>query len=162
MGTSKQLITALEKSDWLDRVLILSAFAFFVLVILFILKQRILDRGLRVALWWTKFLPDFSGDSALLQADRAEKAFSISPPQPMLGASTVVASAISSLATAAAAASVNVKPSQEATVPASEFVTTDRSQENINDEGYTIVSGPNSQSSTVSGERTAESLHIEL
>ncbi len=67
MSTSKQIITALEKSDWLDRMLILSAFAFFVLVILFILKQRIVDRGLRIAFWWTKYLPDFSADEAVLQ-----------------------------------------------------------------------------------------------
>jgi len=65
MGTSKQLITALEKSDWLDRVLIIFALFFFFLVVLFILKQRIVDRGLRIAFWWTRFLPDFSGDAQL-------------------------------------------------------------------------------------------------
>ncbi|EJC99303.1 Sec20-domain-containing protein [Fomitiporia mediterranea MF3/22] len=54
---SKQLITALEKADWLDRLLILAALAFFVLVVLYILKQRILDRGIRIAFWWTRFLP---------------------------------------------------------------------------------------------------------
>lgn len=57
MGTSKQLITALERSDWLDRVLILAGLAFFALTAAFILKQRILDRGLRIAFWWTRFLP---------------------------------------------------------------------------------------------------------
>lgn len=57
MDTSKHIITALEKADWLDRLLILAALMFFVLVVLFILKQRILDRGLRVALWWTRFIP---------------------------------------------------------------------------------------------------------
>jgi protein transport protein SEC20 len=56
MLTSKQLITALEKADWLDRIIIFSAFMFFVLVILFILKQRFIDRGLRIALWWTRFI----------------------------------------------------------------------------------------------------------
>ncbi|PFH49894.1 hypothetical protein AMATHDRAFT_146616 [Amanita thiersii Skay4041] len=66
MGSSKQLITALEKSDWLDRMLIISAFVFFMLVVLFIAKQRILDRSLRIAFWWTRFLPDFSGDEKLL------------------------------------------------------------------------------------------------
>src|SRR5437879_4216561 len=38
MYTSKQLVTALEKSDWLDRVLILSGFFFFIMVVLFILN----------------------------------------------------------------------------------------------------------------------------
>jgi protein transport protein SEC20 len=57
LGTSKQLVTALEKADWLDRILIFAALAFFVLVVLFILKQRIVNRGLRIAFWWTRFLP---------------------------------------------------------------------------------------------------------
>ncbi|KAJ6488034.1 Sec20-domain-containing protein, partial [Mycena sanguinolenta] len=70
MDTSKQLITALEKSDWLDRVLIFAALLFFILVVLFILKQRIFDRGIRMALWWTRFVPDFSGDSELLSMEK--------------------------------------------------------------------------------------------
>jgi len=61
MDTSKQIITALEKSDWLDRLLILSGLAVFLLVVLFILKQRVIDRGLRIALWWTRFIPDGTG-----------------------------------------------------------------------------------------------------
>ena len=68
MSTSKQLITALEKSDWLDRILIISGFVFFLLVVLFILKQRIVDRGLKIAFWWTRFLPDFSSDEELLRS----------------------------------------------------------------------------------------------
>jgi len=71
MHTSKQLVTALEKSDWLDRVLILSGFFFFIMVVLFILKQRIVDRGIRLAFWWTRFVPSFSDDAALLRS--AEK-----------------------------------------------------------------------------------------
>ncbi|KAG6885422.1 hypothetical protein C0993_001938 [Termitomyces sp. T159_Od127] len=70
MGTSKQLITALEKSDWIDRVLILSTFVFFLLVVMFIIKQRIVDRGLRLAFWWTRFLPDYSGDATLLNTEK--------------------------------------------------------------------------------------------
>lgn len=68
MSTSKQLITALEKSDWLDRILIISGFVFFLLVVLFILKQRIVDRGLKIAFWWTRFLPDFSSDEELFRS----------------------------------------------------------------------------------------------
>ncbi|KAA1472066.1 Sec20-domain-containing protein [Dentipellis sp. KUC8613] len=63
LGTSKQLITALEKSDWLDRLLILAALAFFFVVVLFILKQRIVDRGVRIAFWWTRFVPGLGGGS---------------------------------------------------------------------------------------------------
>jgi protein transport protein SEC20 len=70
MDTSKQLITALEKSDWLDRLILASAMCFFFAVILFILKQRILDRGMKVAFWWTRFIPDFTGDDALLSMEQ--------------------------------------------------------------------------------------------
>lgn len=35
----------------------LAALTFFILVVLFIAKQRIIDRGLLVAFWWTRFLP---------------------------------------------------------------------------------------------------------
>ena len=62
ISTSKQLVTALEQTDWLDRVLIISALIFFGLVVLFVLKQRILDRGLRIVFWWTRFVPGI-GDS---------------------------------------------------------------------------------------------------
>lgn len=71
MGTSKQLITALEKSDWLDRLLLLSATIFFFLVVLFILKQRIVDRGLRIALWWTRFLPNTGIDFDKMEKGQA-------------------------------------------------------------------------------------------
>ncbi|OAX35385.1 hypothetical protein K503DRAFT_802876 [Rhizopogon vinicolor AM-OR11-026] len=60
IGTSKQLITALEKTDWLDRILIISGLVFFGLVVLFILKSRIIDRGLRIAFFWTRLLPSSS------------------------------------------------------------------------------------------------------
>jgi protein transport protein SEC20 len=64
LGASKQLVTALEKADWLDRILLFAALAFFFLVVLFILKQRVVDRGLRIAFWWTRFLPSMDrGDS---------------------------------------------------------------------------------------------------
>ncbi|KAJ7892741.1 Sec20-domain-containing protein [Mycena olivaceomarginata] len=88
MDTSKQLITALEKSDWLDRVLIFSALLFFLLVVLFILKQRIFDRGIRMAFWWTRFVPDFSGDSQLLSMEK--------------GSATVLSTTLASSAASAA------------------------------------------------------------
>ncbi|KAF8971834.1 Sec20-domain-containing protein [Flammula alnicola] len=97
MSTSKQLVTALEKSDWLDRILILSAFVFFILVVLFILKQRIVDRGIRIAFWWTRFIPSFSDDSELLR--NAEKDMA-----------SAVAEASSSLSAAAASLASVVIP----------------------------------------------------
>lgn len=65
LGASKQLVTALEKADWLDRLLIFAALAFFALIVIFILKQRLVDRGLRIAFWWTRFLPSMDGGDSL-------------------------------------------------------------------------------------------------
>lgn len=98
MGTSKQLITALEKSDWIDRMLIISGLVFFFLVVGFILKQRIFDRGLRIALWWTRFLPSFGDEtSAWDMADIAEKGSTSLQSAVVTG--TAVAGTVSSVAT---------------------------------------------------------------
>lgn len=55
--TSKQLVIALEKADRMDKLLIMAGLAFFFLVVLFVLKQRVIDRGIRIALFWTRFIP---------------------------------------------------------------------------------------------------------
>ena len=96
LDTSKHLVTALEKADWLDRILILSAFMFFVLVVLFIVKQRIVDRGIRIAFWWTRFLPDFSGDKDLMNMGDLENGSTVlEVTQSSASAvSTVIASAL--------------------------------------------------------------------
>jgi len=57
LTTSKQLVTALEKADRMDKLLIIAGLVFFFLIILFILKQRVIDRGIRIALFWTRFIP---------------------------------------------------------------------------------------------------------
>lgn len=54
---SKQLVTALEKADRMDKLLIMAGLVFFSLVVIFILKQRVIDRGIRIALFWTRFIP---------------------------------------------------------------------------------------------------------
>ncbi|KAH8829373.1 Sec20-domain-containing protein [Flagelloscypha sp. PMI_526] len=69
LDTSKRLITALEKADWIDRMIIFFGLFVFCFTVLFILKQRIFDRGMRIAFWWTRFIPDFGGDEALLQME---------------------------------------------------------------------------------------------
>ncbi|TFK89043.1 Sec20-domain-containing protein [Polyporus arcularius HHB13444] len=99
MTTSKHLITALEKSDWLDRMLIFAGLAFFVLVVLFILKQRLVDRGLRIALWWTRFVPDFSGDDALLAMEKGQES---------LSASSIASTVAATVATAAVSVASSV------------------------------------------------------
>lgn len=103
MSISKQLVTALEKSDWMDRVLILSGFIFFILVVLFILKQRIVDRGLRIAFWWTRFIPSFGDDSRLLQ--EAEKGMANAVAE---ASSTAVAAAVTVSSTVASVASISL------------------------------------------------------
>ncbi|KAF9055800.1 Sec20-domain-containing protein [Panaeolus papilionaceus] len=119
MSTSKHLITALEKSDWLDRVLLISAFVFFLLVVLFILKQRILDRSIRIAFWWTRFLPSFSDDDKLLRAMEKGSAS-------VVVASSTVASIASSLSGAVSSSIADVVQSSipaavvDSDVPASE------------------------------------------
>jgi protein transport protein SEC20 len=57
LTTSKQLVTALEKADRMDKLLIMAGLVLFFLVVLFILKQRVIDRGIRIALFWTRFIP---------------------------------------------------------------------------------------------------------
>lgn len=57
LTTSKHLVTTLEKSDWLDRLLILSSLAFFLLAVAYIIKKRVIDKGLWLAFWWIKYLP---------------------------------------------------------------------------------------------------------
>jgi protein transport protein SEC20 len=99
LGTSKQLVTALQKADWLDRILIFAGLAFFILVVLFILKQRVLDRGFRIAFWWTRFLPNLErGDSQLgVKEDMMEKGITTTQSVTSV-ASSVVASTVTTLA----------------------------------------------------------------
>lgn len=49
LNTSKALITSLERADYLDRLLLLFAFVFFVLCCIYIFKRRVVDKGLKVA-----------------------------------------------------------------------------------------------------------------
>ena len=48
MNTSKTLITTLERSNILDRLVLFGAFAFFVAVCAHIFKKRVIDRGVHV------------------------------------------------------------------------------------------------------------------
>jgi protein transport protein SEC20 len=112
VDTSRTLITALEKSDWLDKLIISAALAFFVLVMLFILKQRIVDRGLRLAFWWVKWVPGVGGgsgyDSGVVGLERG------------LGksASAVVTEVVKTATTLAGsvAAAITAKPSSSSSV----------------------------------------------
>ncbi|KAJ7591479.1 Sec20-domain-containing protein [Mycena floridula] len=104
MDTSRILITALEKSDWLDRILIIAGFGFFLLVVLFILKQRIVDRSIRMAFWWTRFIPDFSSDLELL---KEEKQVTLSQASSALSTTIAVSSTLLSTTIPILASSVS-------------------------------------------------------
>lgn len=56
LHTSGQLVRAIEKADWYDRLLIFSAFGLFLLVVAYVIKRRVLDRvvgGVAGGLgWW--------------------------------------------------------------------------------------------------------------
>jgi protein transport protein SEC20 len=95
LGASKQLVTALEKADWLDRLLIFAALAFFALVVLFILKQRIVDRGLRIAFWWTRLLPSRDRGDSILPAQEVtvEKVYITPQSVAEVASSTIAATA---------------------------------------------------------------------
>ncbi|PCH35279.1 Sec20-domain-containing protein [Wolfiporia cocos MD-104 SS10] len=119
--TSKHLITALEKSDWLDRMLILAGLAFFLLVIAFILKQRLVDRGIRLAFWWTRFLPDFSSDEALLKAEEEHAPVLVSTltevvPSIISAASAVIGSVVATAASTSVAQNIPLESSTFAAI----------------------------------------------
>ncbi|KAH9027241.1 Sec20-domain-containing protein, partial [Lactarius pseudohatsudake] len=145
LGTSRQLVTAFEKADWLDRLLIFAALIFFVLEILLIWKQRIVDRGLRIAFWWTRFLP--SGDSQLVDSGVGiEKAAGSV-------ASSVVASVTTALASqvANAAGSSGDPPSTSAS--GDPHVTVDLGA---------VGSGHSTLAAALTSETPQESIHDEL
>jgi protein transport protein SEC20 len=128
MSASKQLITILEKSDWLDRMLLIAGLGFFFLVVLFILKQvscpslcvymynngilkRIVDRGLRIAFWWTRFLPDSKG-AALNDAERGVLSSGIAET-----VASLTTGAAAAMSTATALLSSNAQPPTSHTTP---------------------------------------------
>lgn len=135
LGTSKQLVTALEKTDWLDRVLILSAFVFFVLVVLFIVKERFLDKGVRMAFWWTRFIPDFSGDEALLASGVGHTEKSISDRTETLAIVTSVVWATTSLVASVASPSSSLS----ASVAESEDDEEDKARRSVNESNLETI-----------------------
>jgi len=99
--TAKQLVTALEKADRMDKLLITAGLVFFFLVVLFILKQRVIDRGIRIALFWTRFIPrnDKAVGSVLEQGDHkaTDTATSIATSITTLAASVLSSASIANL-----------------------------------------------------------------
>ncbi|PVG02994.1 Sec20-domain-containing protein [Serendipita vermifera] len=76
LDTSKNLITALEKTDWLDRMLIMAALAVFLLTCAWIIKVRVFDRAARIAFWWVKWMPTWREDSIIEELERGMRSAS--------------------------------------------------------------------------------------
>ncbi|GAW08923.1 Sec20-domain-containing protein [Lentinula edodes] len=100
MDASKQLITALQKSDRMDRLLIFFGLILFFLSVSIVLKERVLDRSVRLAFWWTRFLP--SGKSPVFISNVSSSV--VSGASTCLPETTIIAYTSSVLATATAAA----------------------------------------------------------
>lgn len=99
LTTSGQLVRAIERADWWDRALIAAAFTCFLLTVLWIIKQRVVNRVGGAAVWWVggsfKLLRyGLGGGSSKVVKDAATAA----------GGAAVAAGAASSAAAAAAAA----------------------------------------------------------
>jgi protein transport protein SEC20 len=165
--TSKHLVTALEKADWLDRLLILSAFVFFLLVVLFILKQRFVDRGIRLMFWWMRFIPDFSGDAELLlQEEGKAKVAEVASSVAAVTASSVVGVVSSMVVGSSSQEPVLASPTSVAADPVetpSPSVTADGdSDDPISTVLSSIVSSTPSLVILPSSARTRPTEHVEL
>ncbi|KAJ3985850.1 Sec20-domain-containing protein [Lentinula detonsa] len=126
MDASQQLITALQKSDRMDRLLIFFGLLCFFLTVSIVLKERVLDRSVRLAFWWTRFLP--SGSVSNLGSSVASEASASVSGAAILAASsslvTATVSGISLVPTGTSIVSSASPPSSETEDPSlSSFLT---------------------------------------
>ncbi|EAU89292.1 hypothetical protein CC1G_03557 [Coprinopsis cinerea okayama7 len=110
--TTRTIVTALEKSDWLDRVLILSAFGFFLLVVLFIVKQRVVDRGVGMVLWWFKWIPGIGySTSSVMAGSGVDLEKGVKAAASTVSTATSLGSVIASSVVAAASSAMSTQSS---------------------------------------------------
>lgn len=95
LQTSTQLIRLIEKADWYDRLIILSAFVLFLLVVGWILKRRVLDKLVGGVGWWIGGSFRLLGMGMGLGSSKTSK---------VKGASSLASAAVSSVGPAASAA----------------------------------------------------------
>lgn len=115
LNTSKNLIVSMERADVIDRLLIGAALIFFGLVCLYILKRRVLDKGIRVAALFGKLVPTRMlsrrhaevVQEAVVAATETWSTATTSPSATAL-ALTAATAAASSLSTAIAASSTSL------------------------------------------------------
>lgn len=102
LNTSKAIINSLERADTLDRLLILAALVLFGLVCAWIIKRRVLDRGLRIFSLASRLIPRAS------VFQKAFRSLTTDAPSQMIAATNVASSmaiAMSSTISVAIAAS---------------------------------------------------------
>ncbi|KAG8981479.1 hypothetical protein FRB94_008779 [Tulasnella sp. JGI-2019a] len=107
LNTSKALVTAMERSDWLDRLFIFSSLALFLMVAAYIVKKRLIDKGVWLAFWWVKYIPfpsskDGRTDKALDLAEKGVKTMSQVTRSVVTAAGSASATMTASIATAIA------------------------------------------------------------
>lgn len=156
LTSSKTLVTALEKSDWLDRLLILSSLAFFLLVVAYILKKRIIDKGVWLAFWWVKYLPIGKGSTASTSTAAKHVAASVSSIV-MSSVAAVIPSAASSLRSSVAQ-EVYSSAFEAATTISAEASQVTSLASSIMDE---VISQRHDSTTTIKGEEKTLELHAE-
>jgi protein transport protein SEC20 len=126
LETSKGLITALERTDWLDRVLILGALGVFLLACAWIVKVRVFDRAVGIAFWWVRFMPSLGGaeDRLMEELERGARAAAAAGGT----SSTLVGGTRTTLASAASRTASSVLSEASATLTSSVGVETTVSQ----------------------------------
>ena len=110
LNSSKSLVIALEKADWLDRLLMLLSLGFFFLAVAYIIKKRVIDKGFWLAFWWVRYipLPRQAGGLSSGSQNAVSSLPSMIPPSASSDISLVSTSAIS--ATAGAVSSAFTSP----------------------------------------------------
>ncbi|KAJ7728421.1 Sec20-domain-containing protein [Mycena maculata] len=151
MDTSKHLITALNKADRLDRVLIFAALLFFILVVLFILKQRLFDRAMRAAFWWTRFIPDFGGDAQSLNMDKSSAT----------ALSTTLITSSAAYAASVLTSSSNILDSPSGTIESTPEISLDTTVESVI---QATTFSPETETASVSATSSVpeQTMHVEL
>lgn len=98
LDTSKNLIVALERTDWLDRMLILGALAVFLLACGWIIKVRVFDRAVRIAFWWVRWMPSLKDDRIIDELEKGARLVTSTFTSVSASVTGVLSSATSTLA----------------------------------------------------------------
>lgn len=136
MDTAKQLVGALEKADWLDRLLIFGAFTFFLLVVVWVVGQRTVGRGLRVMWWLTGGLrssPSVKENLRKAAVEKAKEAVAQKTRSAISETVSIVSIATSSIVSVASV--VSVVKSRPPGVEVPELSPTPTFEESANEEG---------------------------